>query len=178
MKIDHPSFFHSLCSNRGDGGSPLAGEPSSLLGFAGNVVELPGELGVFLNAGIPRSNRPALSSIADRHRNSSHTNGKTPRPKTKNGLRPCEQSEAMIEISKLLSFRLFAKLSFKARSCLFGLSLFIPSKNPYDNCQRNQEKKQPSPRPTVGQTPGYFSGGSILLSEGGSIQMGVKGLLT
>jgi len=81
--MDHPSFFHSLCSSRGDGGSPPAGEPSSLSRFAGNVVGLPGELGVFLNAGTPQNNKPALSSIADIHRNSPRNSGNTPQPKTK-----------------------------------------------------------------------------------------------
>ena len=132
--MDHPSFFHSLCSNRGGGDSLTGDEPSSLSGFAGNVFVLPCEPGAFLNVDTPQNNRPAFSSIADIRKNSPHTNGNKPRPKTKNGLRPCEQSEAMIEISKLLSFRLFAKLSFKARSRRFGLFLFTPSKSRYDNC--------------------------------------------
>ncbi|RPJ11375.1 MAG: hypothetical protein EHM36_01545 [Deltaproteobacteria bacterium] len=99
MKIDHPSFFHSVCSTRGGGGSPLAGGPSSLLGSAGNVFAILCELGPFLNDGTPRNNRLALSSIADIRRNSPHTNGNTLPPKAKeNGLRSCKQPEAMVKI--------------------------------------------------------------------------------
>jgi len=83
LKIDHPSFFHSFCSTRDGGDSPLAGELSSLSAFAGNVFVLPGELGPFLNGGTPQNNRPALSSIADIPRNSPHTSGNTPQPKAK-----------------------------------------------------------------------------------------------
>jgi hypothetical protein len=99
LKRDHPSFFHSVGSTRDDGGSLLAGEPSSLSGFVGNVFGLLGELGPFLNDGTPPNNRPVLSSIADRCRNSPHTSGNTLPPKAKeNGLRPCKQPEAMIKI--------------------------------------------------------------------------------
>jgi hypothetical protein len=99
LKIDHPSFFHSFCSTRGGGGSPLAGELSSLSAFAGNVFALPCEFGPSLNGGTPRNNRLALSSIADIRRNSPHTSGNTLPPKAKeNGLRPCKQPEAMVKI--------------------------------------------------------------------------------
>jgi hypothetical protein len=81
--MNHPSFFHSFCSTRGGGGSPLAGEPSSLSAFAGNVFALPGELGLFLNDDTPQNNRPALSNIADIHRTFCHTSGNTPQPKAK-----------------------------------------------------------------------------------------------
>ncbi|RPJ11819.1 MAG: hypothetical protein EHM36_00730 [Deltaproteobacteria bacterium] len=99
MKIDHPSFFHSLCSTRDDGGSPPAGEPSFLSEFVGNVFALLCDFGPFLNDGTPQNNRPVPSSIADRCRNSSHTSDKTLPPKAKeNGLRPCKQPEAMVKI--------------------------------------------------------------------------------
>ncbi len=81
--MDHPSFFHSVCSTRADGGFRLAGEPSSLSGSAGNVFALPGELGASLNDGTPQNNKPAPSSIADIRRTSPHTSGNKPRPKTK-----------------------------------------------------------------------------------------------
>ena len=83
MKRDHPSFFYSFDSIHGDGGSPLAGEPCSLSGSAGNVSALPGELGPFLNDGIPHYNKPAPSNIADTRRTSHHTIGNTPQPKAK-----------------------------------------------------------------------------------------------
>jgi len=99
LKIDHPSFFHSFCSTRGGGGSPLAGELSSLSAFAGNVFALACELGPFLNAGTPHHNKLAPSSIADIHRTFCHTSGNTLPPKAKeNGLRPCKQPEAMVKI--------------------------------------------------------------------------------
>jgi len=60
--------------------------PVSLLPFrgsAGNVSALPDEIDLFLNDGTPQNNRPALSSIADRCRNSPHTSGNTLPPKAK-----------------------------------------------------------------------------------------------
>jgi hypothetical protein len=81
--MDQPSFFHSFDLIRADGGSPLAGEPSSLSGSAGNVFAFPGEFDPFLKYGIPYYNKPAPSSIADTHRTSHHTSGNTPQPKPK-----------------------------------------------------------------------------------------------
>jgi hypothetical protein len=81
--MDHPSFFHSVCSTRGGDGSPLADEPSSLLGSAGNVFALPGELGLSLNDGTPRNNKLAPSSIADICRISPDTSGSKPQPEAK-----------------------------------------------------------------------------------------------
>jgi len=98
LKIDQPSFFHSFHLTRGDGDSLLADVPSSLSEFAGNAFALPGELCAFLNSGIPHYNKPVPSSIADIHRTSHHTSGNIPPPKTKKGLRPCKQSEAMVKI--------------------------------------------------------------------------------
>jgi hypothetical protein len=99
--MDHPSFFHSLCSTRDDGGSLPDGEPSSLSKSLGNASVLPGELDAFLNGDMPPNNRPGLSSTADKHRISPYTNDSTPRSKTKMASDPCKQSEAMIKISKL-----------------------------------------------------------------------------
>jgi len=81
--MDHPSFFHSFCSTRDDGGSPLADELSSLSGSPGTVSPLPGESGVSLNDDTPQNNKPALSSTADIHGNPPHTSGNTPQPKAK-----------------------------------------------------------------------------------------------
>jgi len=82
-KRDHPSFFHSVDSIRGDGGSPLAGEPSSLSGSAGNVFAPPGELGASLNYDTPPRNKPAPASTADTRRTLPHTRGNKPPPKAK-----------------------------------------------------------------------------------------------
>ena len=98
--MDHPSFFHSFCSTRDAGGSQPDSEPSSLWGSAGNAFALPGELCASLNGDTPLNNRPGLSSTVGIHRNSSHTNGNKPRPKTKMASDPCKPSEAMIKISK------------------------------------------------------------------------------
>jgi hypothetical protein len=68
---------------RADGGSPLAGELSSLSRSAGNVFALPGELDLFLNDDTPQNNKPALSGIADLRRNSPYTSDSKPRPKAK-----------------------------------------------------------------------------------------------
>jgi hypothetical protein len=83
LKRDHPSFFHSFDLTRAAGGSPLADEPSSLSGSAGNVFALPGELGSSLKYGIPHNNKPAPSSIADTRRTSNCTSGNKPPPKAK-----------------------------------------------------------------------------------------------
>ena len=101
--MDHPSFFHSLCSIRADGGSLPNSVPSFLLGSVGTASALPGEPGLSLNDGIARNNRPGPSSTVGIHRNSSHTNGNKPRSgvKTKIASDPCKQSEAMVKISKL-----------------------------------------------------------------------------
>jgi hypothetical protein len=96
--MDHPSFFLSFCSTHGDGGFLPDGAPSSLSGSAGTVSALPGEPDVSLSGGTPQNNRPAFSSTADIHRNSSHTNGNKPQPKTKMASNPCKQSEAMVKI--------------------------------------------------------------------------------
>ena len=102
MKIDHPSFFHSLCSTRDDGGFLPDGEPSSLSRSVGTVFVLPGELGSFLSDGTPQNNKPGPSSTVGIHRNSSRTNGNKLRPKTKMASDSCKPSEAMIKISQLL----------------------------------------------------------------------------
>jgi hypothetical protein len=81
--MDHPSFFHSFCSTRGDGGFLPGGEPSSLSGSAGTVSALPGELDLFLNDGTPRNNKLVPSSIADTRRNSPYTSRNKPQPETK-----------------------------------------------------------------------------------------------
>jgi hypothetical protein len=81
--MDHPSFFHSLCSIRADGGFLPDGEPSSLSGSAGTVSALPGELDLFLNDGTPQNNKLVPSSIADRRRNSPYTSGNKPQPEAK-----------------------------------------------------------------------------------------------
>ena len=99
--MDHPSFFHSFCSTRDAGGSLPDSEPSSLSGSAGTVSALPGELCTSLNGDTAQNNKPGLSSTVGIHRNSSHTNGNKPRPKTKMASDPCKPSEAMIKISKL-----------------------------------------------------------------------------
>jgi len=83
LKRDHPSFFHSFDLTRADGGSPLADEPSSLSGSAGNVFALPGELCAFLKYDTPHHNKPAPSSIADTRRTLHHTRGNKPQPKAK-----------------------------------------------------------------------------------------------
>jgi len=101
--MDHPSFFHSFCSTRDDGGFLPDSEPSSLSGSAGTVFALPGELDLFLNGGTLPNNKPGLSSTVDTRRNSSRTNGNKLRSavKTKKASDPCKLSEAMIKISKL-----------------------------------------------------------------------------
>jgi hypothetical protein len=101
--MDHPSFFHSFCSTRDAGGSPLADGPSSLSGSAGNAFVLPDEVAPFLNDGTPQNNKPGLSSTVDIQRNLSHTNGNKLRSgvKTKMASDPCKPSEAMVKISKL-----------------------------------------------------------------------------
>jgi hypothetical protein len=99
--MDHPSFFHSFCSTRDAGGSLPDSEPSSLSGSAGNVSALPGELDLSLSDGTARNNKLGPSSTVGIHRNSSHTNGNKPRPKTKMASDLCKPSEAMIKISKL-----------------------------------------------------------------------------
>jgi hypothetical protein len=81
--MDHPSFFHSLCSTRDDGGFLPAGEPSSLAGSAGTVSALPGELDLSLNDGTPRNNKLGPSSIVDIRRNSPYTSGNKPQPEAK-----------------------------------------------------------------------------------------------
>jgi hypothetical protein len=83
LKRDHPSFFRSFGLTRDDGGSPLAGEPSSLSESGGNAFAPPGELSVFLSYGIPHNNKPVPSSIADTRKTSPHTSGNTPQPKAK-----------------------------------------------------------------------------------------------
>jgi hypothetical protein len=83
LKRDHPSFFLSFCSTHGDGGFLPDGAPSSLSGSAGTVSALPGEPDVSLSGGTPQNNKLVPSSTADIHRNSSHTNGNKPQPKTK-----------------------------------------------------------------------------------------------
>jgi hypothetical protein len=83
LKTDHPSFFHSLCSTRADGGFLPDGEPSSLSGSAGTVSALPGELDLFLNDGTPQNNKPGLSSIVDIRRNSPYTSRNKPQPEAK-----------------------------------------------------------------------------------------------
>jgi len=83
LKRDHPSFFHSSCSTRDGGGSPLGGEPSSLSESAGNASAPPGELSAFLIYGIPHNNKPAPSNIADIHRTFCHTNDNPPQLKAK-----------------------------------------------------------------------------------------------
>jgi hypothetical protein len=102
LKIDHPSFFHPLCSPHADDGFLPDGEPSSLSKSVGNASVLPGELGAFLNDDMPPNNRSGLSSTADRHKTSPYTNDSTPLSKTKMASDPCKQSEAMIKISKLV----------------------------------------------------------------------------
>jgi len=99
--MDHPSFFHSFCSTRDDGGSLPDSEPSSLSGSSGIASALPGEPAVSLNGDTPQSNKLVPSSTVGIHRNSSHTNGNKPRPKTTMASDPCKPSEAMIKISKL-----------------------------------------------------------------------------
>jgi hypothetical protein len=81
--MDHPSFFHSLCSIRGDGGFLPGGEPSSLSESAGTVFVLLGELVLFLNTHTPHNNKPGLSSIVDRRRNLPHTSRNKPQPEAK-----------------------------------------------------------------------------------------------
>jgi len=81
--MDHPSFFHSFCSTRGDGGSPLADGLSSLSGSVGTVFALSGELVLFSNDGTPQNNKPALSSIVDIRRNSPYTSDNRPQPGAK-----------------------------------------------------------------------------------------------
>jgi hypothetical protein len=81
--MDQPSFFHSFDLIRADGGSPLAGEPSSLSGSAGNVFVLPGDLYGFLKYRTPHNSRPAPSSIADTRRTLNHTTDNKPQPTTK-----------------------------------------------------------------------------------------------
>jgi len=77
--MDHPSFFHSFCSTRGDGGFLPDSAPSSLSGSAGTVSVLPGESGVSLNGGTLQNNKPALSSTADIRKNLPYTNDSKPR---------------------------------------------------------------------------------------------------
>jgi hypothetical protein len=76
--MDHPSFFHSVCSPRDDGGFLPDGEPSCLSEFAGNAFVLPGGLVFSLNGGIPRNNTIVPSSIADIRKNPPYTSGNTP----------------------------------------------------------------------------------------------------
>jgi len=92
LKIDQPSFLHSPCPNRGDGGFLPADEPSSPPGFADNVFALPGESGVSLNDGTPQNNRPALSSIVDICRISPYTSGSKPQPEAKQKWPPTLQT--------------------------------------------------------------------------------------
>jgi len=77
--MDHPSFFHSFCSIRADGGSLPNSVPSSLSGSAGTVSVLHGEPGVSLNGGTPPNNRPGLSSTVDIRKNVPCTNDNKPR---------------------------------------------------------------------------------------------------
>jgi hypothetical protein len=83
LKIDHPSFFHSLCSTHADVGFPPDSEPFSLSGSAGNAFVLLGEPGVFLNNDTPQNNKPVPSSIADIRKNSPYTSDTEPQPETK-----------------------------------------------------------------------------------------------
>ena len=110
MKMDHPSFFDSFHIIHTDGGFLPAGVPSSLSESAGNGFALPGELVLFPNGDTPQNNRPALSSIAGRRRNSLHTSGSTPPPKTKKASDPCNPSEAMIKINYPVELLVSAEL--------------------------------------------------------------------
>jgi hypothetical protein len=94
--LDHPSFFHPFGLTRVFAGFLPDGGPSSLSLSADNVFALVGEFYFSLTAGTPQNNTFALSSTVDKSGNSSHTNGNKSRPKTKNDLRPCKQSEAML----------------------------------------------------------------------------------
>ena len=70
--------------------------------------------------------------------------------KKQNGLQPCKQSEAMIEIRRVWGFRSFSELFFKARSCYFGLFLFFIL-----SIVRGINKKGPLPEGSkVGQNGG------------------------
>ena len=101
MKMDHPSFFHSVCSTRDDGGFLPVDEPSSLSGSAGTAFALPGELGVSLNGGTPRNNKLVLSSTVGRRRIAFRNSDNKPHAKTKKAPDSCKPSEAMVEISRL-----------------------------------------------------------------------------
>jgi hypothetical protein len=128
LKIDHPSFFHSVCSTRGAGGFLPDGEPSSLSRSVGNASVLPGELGAFLKDGTPRNNRPALSSIADISRTPFRTTGSTPLPKTKKASDPCIPSEAMVKINYLLELLDLQSSSCKPGVAASGFSFLVRSK--------------------------------------------------
>ena len=146
MKIDHPSFFHSFCSTRDDGGFLPDSEPSFLSGSAGTASVLPGELGVSLNDGTPQNNKLVPSSIVDIRRNSSHTNGNKLRSgvKTKMASDPCKPSEAMIKISRLFELPIVCEaLHSKPEVAASGFLFPIPSKSSYHNCQRNEKENQP-----------------------------------
>jgi hypothetical protein len=128
LKIDHPSFFHSVCSTRDDGGFLPVDEPSSLSGSVGTAFALPGELGVSLNGGTPRNNKLVLSSTVGRRRIAFRNSDNKPHAKTKKAPDPCKPSEAMVKIinfvelpivcgallqSPKLPLRAFPFLSFK-----------------------------------------------------------------
>jgi len=92
---------------------------------------------------------------------------------------PCKQSEAMAKISNLVELPIVCLRSslLKPEVPPSGFSFLIPPKSPYHNCQRNEYKNQPfftSKRNGWVKNSEYFIGGSILVSKGGSIQMGVK----
>jgi len=130
LKIDHPSFFHSVYSTRDDGGSLPDSVPSSLSRSAGTVSVLPGEPGVSPNDGTPQNNKLVPSSTVGIHRNSSHTKGnelrsgvKTKMASTLQTVRGHGKYRSPIELPTV------CRALHVARSCRFGLFLFGPFKN-------------------------------------------------
>jgi hypothetical protein len=177
LKIDHPSFFHSFCSTRADGGSLPDSVPSSLSESAGTAFVPPGEPDLFLNGGIPLYNKLVPSSTVGRRRIAFRNSGNTPHAKTKKAPDPCKPSEAMVKIINFVELPIVCGALLQSPKLhSSGFPFFIPSKSLYIHCESNEKKNQPFSlrRARVGQIPKHFFGGSILLSKGGSIQMGVE----
>jgi hypothetical protein len=83
----------------------------------------------------------------------------------------------MIKIIRLFELLIVCGALLKARSCLFGLSLFYPFKKLIGRLQRDEKKDNPSSLWTASgrvKNLEHLIGGSILLSKGGSVQTSVK----
>ena len=176
--MDHPSFFHSVCSTRGAGGFLPDGEPSSLSRSVGNASVLPGELGSFPNDGTPRNNKPAPSSIADIRRNSPYTSGNTPLPKTKMASNSCKPSEAMVKIINFVELPIVCGALLQSPELLLRAFPFWSVQNLNRIILKGMKRKiSPSSRrkAEVGPKLEDLIGGSIFLSKGGLVQVSVKG---